>query len=253
MSGDYDVTSVVHSDTYPAIDPTKLDLAGKSIFITGGSKGLGRAMAISFAKAGASQIAVGARSEMSQLGKDIEAAAVSAKRTAPKFLPIKLDVTSEDSVSKAAAEVSKTFQKLDVLINNAGILGPHTLIGDSKPDEWWNVFEVNTRGPYLVTRAFLPLLLAADNETYIINVASVGAHLINPTLSAYQPSKLALLRLTQFTSAEYADKGVIAFAIHPGNIPTDIVGGAEGLPEHLKPSTYLILYVLISNLCPYSS
>lgn len=191
-------------------------------------------MALSFAKAGASYIAVGARSNMSQLAKDVEAAAVSANRNAPKFLPIKLDVTNEQSVKEAAAEVEEEFGKLDILVNNAGILGEFGLITESNPEEWWQVLDVNVRGPYLVTRAFLPVLLKGE-EKYIINVTSVGAHLVNPALSAYQVSKLGLLRLSQLINAEYVPQGVVSFCIHPGNCPTDIMGGPEGLPDHLKP------------------
>lgn len=85
--------------------------------------GLGRSVALSLAKGGASKIAVGARSDMFQLAKDVEAAAVSAARRASKMLLLKLDVTNEQSVEKAAAEVEKEFGKLDVLVNNAGFLG----------------------------------------------------------------------------------------------------------------------------------
>ena len=194
-------------------------------------------MALSFAKAGASYIAVGARSEMSQLSGDIEAAALSAHRAVPKFLPIKLDVTSEESVSNAATEVDRKFGNLDILINNAGILGKGGLLEDTDPTEWWQVLEVNTRGPYLVTRAFLPLILKGGSK-YIINVASVGAHLINPGLSSYHLSKAATLRLTELTNAEYAPQGVTTFAIHPGNVLTDIVGDPEVLVDHLKPGMH---------------
>jgi NAD(P)-dependent dehydrogenase (short-subunit alcohol dehydrogenase family) len=111
-----------------------------------------------------------------------------------------------------------------IIVNNAGIIGDFALIGDSNPDAWWRVLEVNLRGPYLVSCAFLPLLLKTG-DAYVVNISSVGAHLVGPTLSAYQTSKLSVLRFSEFLNAEYAGKGVISFAIHPGNIPTDIMGG----------------------------
>lgn len=233
--GDYDVTSVVHNDTYPAIDPTKTDFTGKSVFISGASKGLGRAMVLSFAKAGTSSIAAGARSDMSQLAKDVENAALSANRSAPTFLPVKMDVTDRKSVEGAAAEVEIAFGKLDIVINNAGVLGKFGLITDSNPDEWWQVLDVNIRGPYLVAHSFLPLLLKGQDK-YLVNVASVAAHLVNPTLSAYQVSKMGLVKLSQLINAEYSADGVISLAIHPGNSPTDIMGGTEGLNDHQKAS-----------------
>ena len=214
-----------------------MNFRDKAVFITGGSKGLGRSMALSFAKAGASYIAIGARSDMSQVAKDVELAAASANRKAPKLLMIKLDVTDEQSVKEAAAEVEREFRKLDVLVNNAGILGQFGLVAESDPKEWWQVLDVNVRGPYLVTRAFLPVLLKSQDK-FIINVTSVAAHLVNPALSAYQVSKVALLRLTQLVNAEYVSQGVVSFCVHPGNCPTDIMGGPDGLADHLKPSMF---------------
>lgn len=235
FAGDYEVTSQVHNGTYPAIDPCELDLNGKSVFITGGSRGLGRSMALSFARAGASSIAVGARSDLGGLENDIREAASAANRASPpRFLPVKLDVTDEASVAAAASEVEKAFGKLHVLINNAGILGIYGLIADSDPDVWWEVMNVNLRGPYLVTRAFLPLLLRVGDDKYIVNVCSAAAHLTNPTLSAYQVSKNGLLKFTTLTNAEYASQGLTALAIHPGNIPTDIMGGPSAIPPHHK-------------------
>ena len=188
-------------------------------------------MALSFAKAGVSKIAVGARSELDGLEKDIKENCTKP----PELLPIKLDVTDEASVAAAAVKVKEKFGKLDVLINNAGILGKYGLIADSEPEAWWQVLNVNLRGAYLVTRAFLPLLLkAGENEKYIVNVCSVAAHLTNPTLSAYQVAKNGLLKFTTLTNVEYASQGVIAFAIHPGNVPTDIMGGPAAIPPHHK-------------------
>ncbi|KAL3429590.1 hypothetical protein BDV09DRAFT_202882 [Aspergillus tetrazonus] len=234
--GDYDVTHTIHNDTYPAINPVHLNLTGKSVFITGGSRGIGRAMAISFAKGGASNIAVGARSDLTQLSKDIAAAAKSANRPPPQFLPLKLDVTNEDSVTQCTKQIEQSFGKLDILINNAGVLGEYGLIGDSNSERWWEVFDVNVRGAYLVTKSLLPLLLKGDvNARYVVSVTSVAAHLYNPTLSAYEISKLGLWKFSQLVNVEYASKGITSFAVHPGNVPTDIIGGPEGLPEHHKP------------------
>lgn len=191
-------------------------------------------MALSFAKAGASYIAVGARSDLSSLAKEIEATASSAHRPQPQFLPIEMDVTSASSVAEAATEVEKTFGRLHILINNAGILGKYGLIADSDPGEWTQVINVNLQGPYLVTRAFLPLMLKSTGTRYIANVTSGGAFLTNPTLSAYQISKNGLLKLSTLTNAEYATKGVVTFAIHPGNCATDIMGGPDKIPEYYK-------------------
>ena len=237
------MTSTVHNDTYPAIDPLKANFSGKAVFITGGSKGLGRAMVLSFAKAGASYIAAGARSDMLQLAQDVAAAAASAHRSPPQFLPLKVDVTNQKSVDDAAAAVMKDFGRCDVVVNNAGVASNYGAVADTDPEEWWQIMNVNVRGAYLVSRAFLPLLLKGGNKS-LIHITSVAAHLTNLTMSAYQTSKLALLRLSQLISAECAEQGVVSFCIHPGNCPTDIVGGPESLADDLKPR---MDYTLLSS------
>ncbi|KAL3461907.1 hypothetical protein BJX64DRAFT_288863 [Aspergillus heterothallicus] len=234
--GDYDVTRTIHNDTYPAINPSHLNLNGKSVLLTGGSRGIGRAMALSFAKGGASSIAVGARSDLSQLEADLYAAAESAGRARPRFLPLKLDITDESSVAESASKIEETFGKLDILINNAGVLGEYGLIGDSDTKGWWDVFDVNIRGAYLVTKAMIPLLLKGDSRgRYVVSITSVAAHLYNPTLSAYEISKLGLWKFSQLVNVEYAGQGITSFAVHPGNVPTEIIGGKENLPEHHRP------------------
>ncbi|KAL8780396.1 MAG: hypothetical protein Q9213_006481 [Squamulea squamosa] len=193
-------------------------------------------MSLSFAKAGASSIAVGARGDMASLVEDIKNTATAAERSSPKVLPIILDVTSQESIDGAAALVEKEFGKIDIVINNAGVVSAASNIADSDTEDWWRAWTVNVRGTYLVTRALLPLMLKGGVKQ-IINVCSAGAHVIRPGLSAYQSSKLAQLRFTEFVCAEYGDQGVVAFCIHPGNIPTDIVGGPEGVPEDLRHGT----------------
>jgi len=240
--GDYDVTPTVHSDTYPAIDPTKLDLAGKAVFVTGGSKGIGKDITLSFVRAGVSHLAVGARnisSTQDALEAEIKSAATQAGKQPPHFLPVKLDVSDTDSVTEAAAQTKAAFGRLDILVNNAGTVGDFAKVAESDPDAWWSVMGVNLRGPYLVCRAFLPLLLdsAAGLKT-IANTSSVGAHIITSGLSHYQTSKLALVRLSEFIAAEYADQGVISFSLHPGNVPTEILpGGPPKGFEHVFVDT----------------
>ncbi|KAJ8110760.1 hypothetical protein ONZ43_g5791 [Nemania bipapillata] len=225
--GDYDTTSVIHNDTYPAIDPTKADLTGKAIFITGGTRGIGKGIGISFAKAGASMIAIGARSELSETVQAIKAAATSAGKPEPKILSLKIDVTSQASVDAAATKIKEAFGRIDIVVNNAGVLSGRGLIAETDPDAWWNTMVVNVKGPYLVMRALIPLMLESDGLKTFVTVSSVGAHCRTPMGSAYQTSKLAVLRLTEFLDAEYSGKGIIAFTIHPGNIPTDMTVGAD--------------------------
>lgn len=238
------MTSTVHNHSYPAISsltsgPTH---EGKSVFIAGGSRGIGLAIAISFAQAGTSQIAVGARSNLESAKQEILQAASKAKRPEPKVLCVKLDITSRSSTEDAAKLVEKEFGKLDIVVNNAGIFPPVALVADSDPDAWWETWNVNLKGPYLVTRAFLPLLLKGGDKT-IVTTSSVGAHLIGPGLSAYQSSKLAVLRFMQFVAKEYESQGVVTYCIHPGNVVTDMAKDAGvGLGSELLPSMSQLVF-----------
>ena len=229
-----DFTKTVHSEPYPAIDSSKANLHGKSVFICGASKGIGRCIALSYAKAGASYIAIGARSDLTTVEKDVVEVARAVGKTTPKVLQVKVDVTNVESVGKAAHEIGKRFPQLDIVIYNAGVVGQMVPILDSDPDKWWNTWDINLRGAFLVTRAFLPVQLKGGDKQ-IAYTSSCGAWLALPGLSDYQPTKLALSRFTEFVGVEYGEQGIVAFSIHPGNVVTEIVG-PDGPPEHLKHS-----------------
>jgi NAD(P)-dependent dehydrogenase (short-subunit alcohol dehydrogenase family) len=138
-------------------------------------------------------------------------------------LALPLDVTSRTSVESAFTTVSAAFSsRLDILINNAGYLSSFNGIPGTDPDEWWRDWEVNVKGTYLVTRAFWPLLLRSDLKI-ILNVSSIAAIYMPPHGSAYGTTKLAMLRFT-----EYIDQDMLAIAVHPGTMDTEL---ARGMPE----------------------
>lgn len=223
-------TATIHRDTYSAIESEGCDHVGHNVFITGASKGVGREMALSFAKAGATNIGVAARSDFQEIRQQIQQAAKSASRSAPNVLVIKLDVTDSESVSQAAKEFAKNFGHLDILVNNAGIVeSPFRPIAESDPEEWWTTMNVNLRGPYLVARAFMPLLLKGTMKT-IVNVGSVAQNYIIPGASGYGISKLAVARLSEFLDVEYREQGILAYTIHPGAIMTNL---GQRLPEDM--------------------
>lgn len=141
-------------------------------------------------------------------------------------MSVKVDACDRDSIESASkGEIEKEFGKLDILGNNAyvmiiylpwlgedcnhthsGYLENFTPITESDPDEWWYTWTVNIRGPYLVTRSFLPLLLKGGDKQ-IVNLSSVGAHATRRGASAYQTSKIAILRFTEFIMSEYGEEG----------------------------------------------
>jgi len=219
-----------HTDTYAAIDPKKADLSGKVVLVTGASRGIGRTIAVSFAQAGASGVVILARGDP----KTSEAAVQAAQRpgTSLRVLSVAADVTDSAQVESAVKCIKETFGRLDILVNNAGYserVG--ATIAESDPNDWWKVWEINMRGTYNVTRAAIPLMIECGAAASIVNVSSVVAHWVRPTWSAYQVSKFSVLRFTELTVAEYGDKGIFAFCVHPCATPTDL---NENLPEEIK-------------------
>jgi NAD(P)-dependent dehydrogenase (short-subunit alcohol dehydrogenase family) len=203
------------------------------VLITGGSKGVGLATAISFAQAGAVGIAITGRSDLADAESKILAAAEKAGKKAPQLLKLQMDVMDIESVNAAAKEVEKSFPELDILINNAGYLSPFDTILESDPDDYWRNYEVNIRGVYWVTKAILPFMLKGGEKT-IVNVSSVGAHGIRHGGSGYQTTKFALLRFTEYLMVEYGEQDLLAYAAHPCGHATAL---GSVMPEELHSCT----------------
>lgn len=108
-----------------------------------------------------------------------------------------MDIADPASVDNLAVETEKAFGRLDILVNNAGTVEKFLPIAESDPEAWWHTWVVNVRGPYLVTRAFLPLLINSEGGSKIIvNVSSSGAHTKRYGASSYQARAQFLLSIT---------------------------------------------------------
>jgi NAD(P)-dependent dehydrogenase (short-subunit alcohol dehydrogenase family) len=199
-------TKTVRKDTYPFIDPAKSDCAGKAVLITGGNKGIGKGIAISYARAGASHIAITSRADASAVAAEIRDAAVSSGHTAPVVLALRCDVLDRASVWAVAERLESEWGRLDILISNAGFLARYEKLLESDDDEWWRGYETNVRGMYNIVKALLPLMLRCGGDKTIISISSTGAMHYHVGGSSYQISKLALMRLTEFLLAEYAEQ-----------------------------------------------
>ncbi|KAK5126414.1 hypothetical protein LTR85_010650 [Meristemomyces frigidus] len=231
-SAGVDFTPTIHNDIYDYIKPEQFNLNGRAVLITGASKGIDRETALSYAKAGASFIGIGARSSLDSLQGEIEETAKKAGRKVPKILALRLDVADNANVEQAAKETEAAFGRLDILINNAGYLEPFVKMTESNPEEWKRSYEVNVFGVYHMTRAFLPLLLKTPTGLKeVINLTSIGALMAMPGGSGYQPGKLAVLRFSEFISVEYPD--ILAYSIHPGGVMTDLAKQMGNEMEHL--------------------
>jgi 3-hydroxybutyrate dehydrogenase len=193
-----------------------LKLKDKTALITGGGRGIGRAIAFEFAREGA-RVALLARtaSQVEQVAEEIRAA-YKAEAVAAVC-----DVSDAGSVASAFASVAESFGVgVDILVNNAGIAESAPLVKTS--DELWQrIIAVNLTGTFLCTRAALPAMLARGWGR-VINVASVAGKTGAPYISAYTASKHGVLGMTRCAALEVATKGVTVNAICPGYVETEM-------------------------------
>ena len=200
-------------------------LKNKVTLITGASQGLGKALALAFAKEGA-QVVVNARSEES-----IRPVAEEVEGTGAEVLAVAADVSKSADVERMVNETVERFGKIDVLINNAGLLGPRVRIEDYPEDEWRRVIDANLTGPFLVSKAAIPHLPEGGS---IINVVSGVSVEGRAEWGAYSASKFGVEGLTQILAAELEERGIRVNAVDPGGMRTDM--RAAAYPEE-DPAT----------------
>ena len=240
-------TSTVHHDTYPTIDPAtnqNQPAWPRSVLITGAAKGIGRATAIAYAKSGAARIAVSARvlREAEAICAELVNEAKRVGRPEPQTLALQIDVCDRRSINAAASTIQKAWKRLDILINNAAYLAPFVPLADGDESEWWYTWEVNIRGVYWVTKALLPLLLQAGvpGDKTVINVSSIGALALTPGASAYNPSKTALTRFTEFLMVDHQDQGLLSYSVHPASVATNL---AKRMPGYISNGEFVFFCV----------
>jgi len=202
---------------------------GKVCLITGGGRGLGKAMALAFAKEGAKAVAISYISNekyAEETCQEIAEFGCTAYMT-----PV--EVTNRNSIKAWIGHIADAEGQIDVLVNNAGInrQGPIDTVTE---EDWDDIMSVNLKGPFLVSQEVLPFMVKAKAGR-IINIASVSGLYGGPTTAHYAASKAGLISLTQVLARWGAEHGILVNSISPGIIETDLTreelrsGGGAGV------------------------
>jgi NAD(P)-dependent dehydrogenase (short-subunit alcohol dehydrogenase family) len=186
-------------------------LAEKVAVITGGGRGIGRAIALRFAGEGAA-VVLAARTV-----SEIEAVAGEVRDAGGRAAAVPADVADENNCERLIREAESQFGKVDILVNNAGEYGPVKPIEEITPGEWDRVIAVHLRGAYLLTRLVLPRMYVRGSGA-ILNISSLSAKSAFGWGSPYASAKAGMLGMTRVVAAEAARKGVRVNAICPGPV-----------------------------------
>lgn len=189
-------------------------LAGRVALITGGSRGLGRAMALALAGAGA-RLALVAR-DVAKL----EEVAQAARELGTEAITFTADVTDEAQVLELERQVSERLGRVQILINNAGV-NVRKSITDFTLEEWRRVTDTNLTSVFLMCRSFVPHMKGTGYGR-ILNMTSIMSHISLPGRAAYSASKAGLLGLTRSVALELAPEGITVVGISPGPFATEM-------------------------------
>jgi NAD(P)-dependent dehydrogenase (short-subunit alcohol dehydrogenase family) len=191
----------------------KFDLSGKVAIVTGGGRGIGKAIALGLAGAGA-KVVVCSRTQ-----KEIEDAAGEISRLGGKALPLTVDLTANDQLENLVNTTVKEFGRIDILVNNAARSFLRSLL-DLREDGWDKIFNTNVKAVWLLSRLVAKKMLEQKSGR-IINITTVGAEKAELGMAAYGCSKAALKMLTRCMAREWAQYGINVNAVGPGLTRTD--------------------------------
>ncbi|GBD99799.1 3-oxoacyl-[acyl-carrier-protein] reductase FabG [bacterium BMS3Abin07] len=200
-----------------------MEIKGQVAFITGGARGIGKAIAGAFAELGCNIVIADIDPELSsRTAGEIKEAGVDS-------LAVQIDVSSSVSVSSAFKSVMEKFGRIDILVNNAGITKDNVIIR-MKEEDWDAVLNINLKGVFLCSKEAIRIM-SKQRYGRIVNIASVVAFMGNPGQANYSASKAGIIGLTKTTAKEYASRGITANAVAPGFIVTAMT---DALSDHVK-------------------
>ncbi|KAH8657207.1 hypothetical protein BGZ60DRAFT_494542 [Tricladium varicosporioides] len=233
-------TETWHDKPYPFISPSRPELsaAGKNVVVTGGGTGIGKAIAIAFAKAGAASVAIlGRRLDRLQTS----AAEITAAGPATRVLFETADVTKRTSIDGALKAIVGQVGNINIFVSNAGVLTSYGGVAGYNESELRRAFEVNIIGSFNALQAAIPL---AAPGAKIFNVSSCLAHLapVAPVenVFAYAVTKLASTRMFDFVAAENPEFHIVN--VHPGIVDTEINANTDvkGMDDEELPGQFIV-------------
>jgi NAD(P)-dependent dehydrogenase (short-subunit alcohol dehydrogenase family) len=189
-----------------------IDLEGRNAVVTGGAQGFGKAISERFAASGA-RIAI--------WDQDIGRAKATAGALGKRAVAIPCDVAEPAAVAKACDATVEALGRIDILINNAGIAGANAKTWETDVEEWRRVMRINLDGPFLCSRAVVPLMIA-QNYGRIVNIASIAGKEGNPNAAHYSASKAGVIALTKSLGKELAGYDIAVNAVTPAAAKTAI-------------------------------
>ncbi len=201
-----------------------MKLKDKIALITGGGRGIGKAVALHYAREGA-KLAICART-----AAEIDETAKEVRKAGADCLALTCDVSQEEPVVKLIREVEKRFGRIDVLINNAGVMTRPAPLAELEVRKWDYTIAVNLRGPFLVTRGVLPIMIGRKSGS-IINVSSSIGRSAYANFAAYAASKWGLEGFTQTVAAEVGGRNIRVNSVEPGYVATKLTGYSGSNPE----------------------
>jgi NAD(P)-dependent dehydrogenase (short-subunit alcohol dehydrogenase family) len=191
------------------------DLSGKTALISGGASGIGLGMATGLAEAGAGVVIASRRLDTcEQAARDLNRA------TGAQALAKRLDVTDRAQSEDLVRELDQETGGIDILINCAGVGGSEKPLTDMREPDWDQVMDINLKGAYTLSKAVAPGMIRRAKGGRIINVASIGAKIGWPNMSAYCASKGGLTQLTKVMALEWVRYGIMVNALLPGYFDT---------------------------------
>ena len=205
-------------------------LANKVAIVTGGSRGIGRAISLSFAREGAS-VVVASRNK-----DNCDEVVKQIIKEGGEAISIQADVASESDVVKMVEQTKDKYQHIDILVNNAAVNLPYRAVTELTLSEWNWVIGVNLTGTFLCCRAVLPHMIAQKSGK-IINFASIGGRIGAAGRTPYRSSKAAIINFNSCLAAEVKEFGIDVNTICPGTVLTDMIREITGgeIPKHAMP------------------